>query len=64
MILETKLVERTKEKINHEDERAKETMSAGMLQDFSEYRYSAGYRKGLADALLLLNETHEEIMKE
>lgn len=64
MILETKLVERTKNKINDEDERARDRMASGMLQDHSSYRFEAGRRKGLADALLLLTETHEEIMKE
>lgn len=64
MIFAQKLADRTVEKIDHEDERAKETMAAGMLQNFGEYRYSAGYRKGLADAKQLMNETLEEIMKE
>lgn len=64
MILETELVKRTLDKIKDVDERATETMAAGMLQNFGEYRFSAGYRKGLADAKLLLEETHEEILKE
>ena len=64
LIIETKLAERLKAKLDEVDERAKETMAAGMLQNFGEYRFSAGYRKALADAKTLLAETLEEIMKE
>lgn len=64
MIIEAKLVEQTIKKIDDLDDRAKETMVAGMLQNFGEYRYSAGYRKALADCKILLNETLEDILKE
>lgn len=63
-ILETKLAARLKEKLDHEDERAKELMAGGMLLSFDEYRYSAGYRKALADVKTLLAETLEDVMKE
>lgn len=64
MILETKLVEIVIEKINAEDERAVAKMAGGMLQNFGEYRHAGGYRKGLADAKLLIEQTLDEIMKE
>lgn len=64
IVIETKLAERLREKFEHEDERAKELMAGGMLQDFGEYKYSAGYRKALADCKQLLAETLEDIMKE
>lgn len=64
MIIETKLVERVNAKIDAEDERAVQTMASGLLQNYGEYKYSAGYRKGLADAKLLIEQTLEEVMKE
>jgi hypothetical protein len=64
IVIETQLAARLKEKLDHEDERAKETMAAGMLQGFDEYKFQAGYRKALADAQTLLAETLDEIMKE
>ncbi len=64
MIPETKLFAETIKKIEELDERAKETMAAGMLQNFGEYRFSAGYRKALADCLTLFRETLEDVMKE
>lgn len=64
MILENKLVERTLEKIDAEDARAVEMMAGGNIVDFPAYRYSAGYRKALADCKILLNETLEDLMKE
>lgn len=63
-VIETKLAQRLREALDHEDERAKETMASGLLLDFPEYRFSAGYRKGLADAKHLLAQTLEDIMKE
>jgi len=64
IVLETKLAERLREKYDEVDERAKDTMAGGMLQNFGEYRFSAGYRKALADCKQLLAETLEDIMKE
>lgn len=64
MILETKLIERINKKLDNEDERAKETMAAGMLQSFEAYRSYAARRKALYDAKQIVNETFEEIMKE
>ena len=64
MIIEAKLVEQTIKKIDDLDERAKNTMADGMLQNFGEYRFSSGYRKALADCKILLNETLEDILKE
>lgn len=64
MIIENKLVQSVIEKIDAEDTRAAEMMAAGMLQDFSEYRFSAGYRKALRDAKTLIEQTLEELMKE
>ncbi len=64
MIIETKLVERVNAKIDTEDERAKDLMAGGMLLDMREYGHAAGYRKGLADAKVLIEQTLEEIMKE
>lgn len=63
-VIETKLAQRLREALDREDERAKETMASGLLMDFAEYRFSAGYRKGLTDAKRLLAETLEDIMKE
>jgi len=63
-LIDSKLVERFKEKIKHEDDRAKELMAAGLLADFGEYRHAGGYRRGLADALKLLDEATDEIMRE
>lgn len=64
LVIETKLAERLREKIDHEDERAKELMAAGMLQSFAEYKDAAGYRRALADCKRLLAETLEDVMKE
>jgi hypothetical protein len=64
MILENKLIERVIEKLKAEDDRAIEMMSSGNIVDFAAYRYSAGYRKALADCKILLNETLEDLMKE
>lgn len=63
-MIETKLVTRLTEKLDEVDKRAAETMASGSLQNFGEYRFSAGYRKALQDAKTLLNETFEDIMKE
>ncbi len=64
MIIESKLVERLTEKLDAEDARAVEMMAGGNIIDFPAYRYSAGYRKALADCKILLNETFEDLMKE
>ena len=64
MTPEPKLFSDTIKKIEAEDEKAKEMMCGGMLQNFGEYRYSAGYRKALADCLKLFRETLEDVMKE
>lgn len=64
MILDTKLAERLNTKIDAEDERAVQTMASGMLMNYGEYKYSAGYRKALADCKLLIEQTSEELMKE
>lgn len=64
MIIETELVKRVIEKIDAEDAKAVETMAGGMLQNYGEYRHAAGYRKALADAKTLINETLEDLMKE
>jgi hypothetical protein len=64
MILDTKLAERLNTKIGEEDERAVQTMASGMLQNYGEYKYSAGYRKALADCKLLIEQTLDELMKE
>lgn len=63
-VIETKLAQRLREALDREDERAKETMASGLLLDFAEYRFSAGYRKALTDAKRLLAEMLEDIMKE
>lgn len=63
-LLDSKLLTRFNDAIDAEDERAKETMANGLLQDFSEYRYAAGYRKALADAKKLAAESYEDILKE
>lgn len=64
MILETKLVDRVLEKLQAEDGRSVEIMSSGNLTDFGAYKYSAGYRKAIADCKILLTETLDELMKE
>jgi len=64
MTLEQKLLAQLTEKLKDVDDKAKELILSGNLQNFSEVRFSYGYRKGLADALKLLNETFEDIMKE
>lgn len=64
MILESKLVTALTEKIDAVDARSVEIMSSGNLTDFGEYKYSAGYRKALADCKTLLNETYDDLMKE
>lgn len=61
---ESELAKRVKKKLDDEDDRARDLMAGGMLQDFSEYRHAGGYRRALADAKRLLNETIEEMMKE
>ncbi len=62
--LDSKLVEEFTKRIKEIDERASLTMSDGNLRSFDEYRYSCGYRKAMKDALQVLNETFEDIMKE
>lgn len=64
MILESKLVTKLTERLDEEDARAVEMMAGGNIVDFPAYRYSAGYRKALADCKILLTETFEELMKE
>lgn len=64
MILESKLVTALTEKLDAEDARAVEIMSAGNLTDWGQYQRSAGYRKAIADCKTLLTETYEELMKE
>lgn len=64
MIIESKLVERLTEKLDHEDKKAVEIMSGGNLTDWGQYQRSAGYRKALADCRQLLTETYEDLMKE
>lgn len=63
-VLDSELVRRVKEKLDAEDQRAIEIMSGGMLTDWGQYQRSAGYRKALADAKQLIDETWEEIQKE
>ena len=62
--LDSDLVKRFTEAVDVEDAKSVETMSGGMLRDFSEYRFAAGYRKGLKDAKTLLNEAFEDLIKE
>jgi hypothetical protein len=64
VILESKLVAKLTERLDAEDARAVEMMAGGNIVDFPAYRYSAGYRKALADCKILLTETYEELMKE
>jgi hypothetical protein len=64
MIPDSKLATALLEKIEAEDARAVEIMTSGNLTDWGQYQRSAGYRKALADCKILINETHEEIMKE
>lgn len=64
MIPDSKLATALLEKIEAEDARAIEIMTSGNLTDWGQYQRSAGYRKALADCKILINETHEEIMKE
>jgi len=64
MILETELVKRINKKLDDEDDVAKNTMAAGMLQSFESYKSYAARRKALYDAKQIVNETFEEIMKE
>lgn len=63
-VLESELAKRVNQKIDEQDERARDLMADGMLQNFGEYRYSGGYRKALADAKKLISETLDEILKE
>jgi hypothetical protein len=62
--LDHELVRRIVEKIDATDEKARDLMADGLLQNFGEYRHAGGYRKGLRDAKTLINETFEELMKE
>jgi uncharacterized protein (DUF2164 family) len=64
MIIESKLVDRLTEKLKAEDERAVEMMAGGNIVDFAAYRYSAGYRKALADCKILLDETYKDLLEE
>ncbi len=63
-ILDSKLVERVKERLDAEDAKAIELLTGGNLRDWAETKYSYGYRRALADAKTILNEAYEEIMKE
>lgn len=63
MIHAKRLVELVTTKIEEEDKRAIELMAAGMLLDMREYGHAAGYRKGLADAKTLIEQTLEEILE-
>ncbi|QPF87026.1 hypothetical protein IC762_12300 [Bradyrhizobium genosp. L] len=63
-ILDSELVKRTKDKLDAEDRRAVDIMSGGMLTDWGQYQRSAGYRKAIADAKQLLEETWQEIQEE
>lgn len=63
-MLEQKLRARLTEAIDAEDEKSKDLILGGMLQNFGEYRYACGYRKALADAKKLLEQSYEDIMKE
>ncbi len=63
-LIDSRLAERVKEKLDAEDKRAVEIMSGGMLTDWGQYKSSAGYRKAIADAKTLIDETLDEIMKE
>lgn len=63
-LIDSKLSERVKAKLDVEDNRAVEIMSGGMLTDWGQYQRSAGYRKAIADAKQLIDETLDEIMKE
>ena len=62
-MIEPKLVERFKDKIKAEDERSIELMSAGLMAH-EEYKFAAGYRRALSDAVKLIDEALDEIMKE
>jgi hypothetical protein len=63
-LIDSQLATRVKEKLNAEDQRAIDIMSGGMLTDWGQYQRSAGYRKAIADAKQLIDETLDEIMKE
>lgn len=63
-IIDSQLAQRVKEKLDAEDARAVEIMSGGMLTDWGQYQRSAGYRKALADAKQLIDETWKEIQEE
>lgn len=62
--IDSDLVAEFNKRIDDIDERAKNTMAGGLLRSFDEYRFSAGYRKALADAKTVIRETFEDIMKE
>jgi len=64
MIIESKLVERLTEKLDAQDERAKDALVDGNLSDFPSVKEWHGYRRAIAACKILLTETYEDLMKE
>jgi hypothetical protein len=63
-IIDTKLAERVKAKLDDLDEKTIEAITSGNLTDWGQYQRKVGYRKAIADAKTLIVETLEDILKE
>lgn len=63
MSIETRLSERLRQRVTELRQDAVNTVLGFRLQDFSEYRFSAGYTKALDDVLTVMGEILEDIEK-
>lgn len=61
MTLETTFSERLRERLKQLDTDGRATVNSFRLQDFSQYRYAAGYCQALADVETVMNEILEDL---
>lgn len=64
MTVNTDFLSAWRERIETEKTSAQRHLLKGRIADFSEYRYSLGYIKGLDDALKLADEIYAAVMKQ
>lgn len=64
MSLDTTFLVAWRERLQQVVTEAQAHIVEGRMKDFSEYRYSLGYIKGLDDALKLADEVTEKMQKE
>ena len=61
--MDSALLSLLKKRVIEQQQSAVDGITAGHMKDFTEYRYSCGYLKGLNDAVLLAEQILLELEK-